>query len=301
MSSNKEFLDLETRLFETREQTIEDSITAEMDNPLLSQEYIDKSSKNGGLITDHTKLLAKESVQNQKQILKEYNWDGDLKEITKKKGQLMERQNEEEAYQTDVFLMDEIKTICMDFNMKFRPAKELIFFDDAQKYEIVPVIEEFTSKLKYDTGNKEYDRFYALAVAEDFASEQERADGKKAKSKDPRLMLFYLTDRDKKTFVHVSTWGSTTYSVTRYINAWAIRNPRNAFLSRTVKLSAAIFILSAILGSGTLFGAWVFGVIGGVLLSAIWVMIQLGQTAKSKASYGKEEYAFTNESWDSAA
>jgi len=35
--------------------------------------------------------------------------------------------------QTDVFLMDEIKTICLDFNMKRRPAKELLFYDNAQK------------------------------------------------------------------------------------------------------------------------------------------------------------------------
>ncbi len=132
MSTNKEFLDLETRLFETREQTIEGSMTAEMDNPLLSQDYISNSEEKGGVVTDHTRLLAKESVQNQKQILKEYNWDEDLQEIYTKKGQLTERKHEEEAYQTDVFLMDEIKTICLDFNMKLRPAKELLFYDNAQ-------------------------------------------------------------------------------------------------------------------------------------------------------------------------
>jgi hypothetical protein len=301
MSTNKEFLDLETRLFETREQTIEDSMTAEMENPLLSQEYVEKSSASGEQVTDHTRLLAKESIQNQKKILEKYNWDEDLKEISTKKGQLMERQIEEEAYQTDIFLMEEIKAICMDFNMKFRPAKELIFFDNNQKYEIVPVIEEFTSKLKYDSDSKDYDRFYALAIAEDFANEEERSSGKKAKSKEPRLMLFYLTDKKKKTFVHVNSWGSTKYSVTRYLNAWAIRNPRNAFISRTVKLSAVIFILAAIFGSGTIAGAWFTGVIGGAIISAVWVMIQLSQTAKSKASYGKEDYSFTNESWDASA
>ena len=225
-----------------------------------------------------------------------------MKEISDKKGKLMERQKEEEAYQTDVFLLDEIKDICMDFNMKFRPARELIFFDDNQKYEIIPVIEEYTSKLKYASGGSaDYEKFYALAIAEDFASDEERAKGKKAKSKEPRLMLFYMTDSKKKTFVHVNSWGSTRYSVTRYISAWAIKNPRNAFISRTVKLSAAIFVLTAIFGSGSLIGAWITGVISGAIISAVWVMIQLSQSAKSKASYGKEEYSFTNESWDTAA
>jgi|GEM_PF-3163706 len=301
MSTNKEFLDLETRLFETREKTIEGSMTAEMDNPLLSQDYISNSEEKGGVVTDHTRLLAKESVQNQKQILKEYNWDEDLQEIYTKKGQLTERKHEEEAYQTDVFLMDEIKTICLDFNMKLRPAKELLFYDNAQKYEIIPVIEEFTSKLKYDSGSREYDKFFALAIAEDFASEEDRASGKKAKSKEPRLMLFYLTDKEKKTFVHVNTWGSTTYSVTRYINAWAIRNPRNAFLSRGVKIAASIFIFAAIFGSGSILTTWILSMILGAVISGIWVMIQISQSAKSKASYGKESYEFTDDSWDSVA
>jgi len=97
MSTNKEFLDLETRLFETREKTIEGSMTAEMDNPLLSQDYISNSEEKGGVVTDHTRLLAKESVQNQKQILKEYNWMKICKKSNTKKGQLTERKHEEEA------------------------------------------------------------------------------------------------------------------------------------------------------------------------------------------------------------
>lgn len=299
-STSQEFLDLESRLFTTRMQTISESMSAEMENPLLSQEYLINSKQAGEQIVDHSRLLAAEKVKNQKEILRHYNWDEDIQEIEHKKGQRIDRQAEEEAYQSDVFYLEEIKQICMDFNMKFRPANELVFFDQNQKYEITPVIEEFCRQLKYDNGGKDYDRFYALAIAEDFASKEERKAGKKAKSKTPRLMMFYLTDKKKKTFIHVNTWGSTKFPVTRYVQAWAVRNPINAFVGRTVLFSSILFVLGCLFTSSPLFGIWAGAVGVGAVISAITVLLQLQRSAESRKNYGKSDYVFINESWNTS-
>ena len=282
-------LDLARRLELVREHTIEAHVSKELSNPITSQEYKIMSEKSGDQITDTTRLLQAESINNQRKILEEYEWDQDLKEISDGRGKNLDRETEETAFKDRVYYEEEIKEVAMDFNLRFLPVKNMLWQNTDFKYELVKKIEEYCGKLRNSSGlDYESDRFYALAIAEDFEIEGQT----KPKSKEPRLILFYETDKDKGTFVQVQTWGSTQYTSARYIQSWGMQRPANAWISRGVYWTGGLFFLNCLIFPWSLLGLILFS---GLLGFGISFLTVLAQVKQSLGSGGK--YFFNSELW----
>jgi len=287
---NGQVLDLERRLELVREATIEEHVKRELSNPITSEEYKIMSEQSGGEITDTTRLLAQDSINNQRKILEEYSWDQDLKDISKGRGKNIDRESEEGAFNDRVYYKDEIKEVAMDFNLRFLPVRNILWQNTDFKYELVKEIEQYCNRLRNSSGiDQESDRFYALAIAEDFEVEGQ----KKPKSKEPRLILFYETDKEKGTFVQVKTWGSTRYTAARYIKSWGMQRPSNAWLSRGVWWTGGLFLLNCLLLPWSLLGLLLFS---GLLGFGISFLTVLAQVKQSQDKSGK--YSFNSERWN---
>lgn len=288
-SGRQEVLDLERRLQLVRESTIEEHIKKELTNPITSEEYRIMSQSTGDQILDTTRLLAEESIVNQRKILKELQWDEDLIEISKGRGKNIDREAEEESFKDRVYYEDEIKEVAMDFNLRFLPVKHMLWQNTDFKYELVQEISSYLSRLaNSDNIDHESRKFYALAISEDFEIEGQ----KKPKSKEPRLILFYKTDDEKNTFVQVKTWGSTRYSTSRYIKSWGLQGVYNAWISRGVWFTGGAFILNAILLSWPILPLLIFSAFFGFGASFVYVLSQV------KRSRDGEYYLFNSQRWN---
>jgi hypothetical protein len=169
----------------------------------------------------------------------------------------LDREQEEEAYKSQVYVYKEIQEVCRDLALNFLPARDLVWCDTDFKYELVEEIEKYCSRLSNNMGlDHESNNFFALSVEESFSNSSKFK--KSSAKKEPQLMLFYRTNAEKKTFVHIKTWGETKYSNMRYIKAWRKRSPLNKFVSDTLLWSGAIYIVASIATSGASLFASVF-------------------------------------------
>lgn len=260
----KQDVDLEFRLNQIRNLNIETNILKEQENPITRDEYLIASQEQGVKIVDTSKLLTSDSIQARKKILKEFNWDSDIQDIEKGKGENIEREIEEKNYnKTPVYFLEEIEKIADDFGLKFKKANKLLWSETDFKYDLVGEIESFCSKLKNSNGfDWESNNFYALAIPEDFAN----SGREKPKSRTPRIVLFYKTDPKKDTYIIVKTWGETTYPLLQVANAWTKQNDSRKFLVSSLSSFAVLFPFFSYVLSSSLVGGFFVSFVASALL-----------------------------------
>lgn len=269
-TESQDYLDVEKRLDLARETTIDKNVQREAENPLTREEYILQSNEQGAPIVDSTRYLSQESVVRQKNILKEFGpeWSKDIEQIEKGKSENIERKQEEESFKDNVFFEKEIQEVCVDFNLRFLPVKKLAYYDSDFKYDLAREMDTYCSLMRKNNGvDYESKNFYALAIEEDFAING----NKKPKSKKPTLIMFYKTNSQKNTFVHVKTWGEQKYSRLRYLKAWMKKNPQNYFTAITLQLSGVLMLLTSAMGFGialSTISSFALGALGGWYISS---------------------------------
>lgn len=186
-----------------------------------------------------TKLLLADNEANRIQVLKALGLDDGIKEYEEAKGRSLDRKKLEEDYGKDIFHLDEIKNLCLKYDLRLLNTR---FYNGAITSELPDKVVEFSKEhdirvgVGGDTWSGDGDKFYILAPREKFRTE--RTKQSRANDKDP--ILFFNTGNNHYKMVYA--WGHSL-KMFRLIKGFRRKNSLNRYL-HTLSIIMLLFIPS---------------------------------------------------------
>ncbi len=238
-------------------------------------------------IVDVSKALLESNAQNEIQIIRTLGIDKNLTRADDAKGVNLERTNLEGKYGGYVFTEEEIMNLCIQYRLRFLPAKNYVGVVDSS---LGPKLREFNDKhnlgMENHAGNN--DNFKLMAPATHFSLT------KKIKPKitfqtDP--LLFYKVDQnnDNTYYKLIHKWGND-FTIMRYIYSFMFRTPVHYFFTLWFYIALAIFAIGGFASWGITALILIPTLVGGVIsLLLLW-----GSLADET-----EWVAFSDKYWDS--
>lgn len=219
----------------------------------LDEARIQTESEINLKISD-TKLLLSENEAKKIAVLTALGLDEDIKEYTEAKGKSLDRKKVEDEFGKDVFHSDEIKALCMKYDLKFLESR---YYNGNITAALPEKVIEFADKHKLrlgtnnDTWNGDGGNFYILGPREKF--KENRTKEERRVDDDP--ILFYFTKHNHYKMVYA--WGNSL-SMYRLIKGWKRRSIGNRY---------AYFVIMFLL-----FSVPVIGWLG----ASLWLSLLLG-------------------------
>lgn len=182
---------------------------------------------------EEVKSLLSHEEAREREILATLGVDSCVKQYEDKKASYLERQDLKKKFSTEVFHIDQIKNVCVDYDLRFLPSKLFKGWIDT---ELGPKVKRFLSDKKitdYDLENS----FYIMAPAKQFnLAEIDSV----PKQYDP--LLFYRIEDQNYCLVH--QWG-TDLSDLRYLFAF---RKKSFFHSQIHLFFVLFFFIMCLLG-----------------------------------------------------
>lgn len=169
-----------------------------------------KQSQDGNKIVDSAKLLLAGDHAEEIDILKKLGLGHQIIKAEEHRGINIEREKIENQYEGKVFTEHEIKSICLDYNLRFLPTQR---FKGSVDLELGVKIRNFFKKhnLNPNQGGLDTDSFYIMAPTKAFNLD----DRPKPAETDP--VLFYRPSRRDDKYLLVHKWGNE-FTVMRLIS-----------------------------------------------------------------------------------
>lgn len=212
-------------------------------------------------IVKDVKLLLENNMAEERQLLKTLGMDNHIRVVEDEMGKKIEDGQYSEEW-GEFFTRENIQDICLDYNLRFLPAKH---FNGNITNDLGSVVLRFCKKHNINTGDINLNsKFHVMAPAKMFKLQD--------RPKDP-LLFYEINERHHegdKRYVLVHQWGNDL-SWTRAISGLFSRSQLNRIIFRILTITC---ILTALTG---LFGAFHPGVlIGTFLVSSLFVGIVVG-------------------------
>jgi len=182
---------------------------------------------------EEAKSLLLREENRERELLSALGVDTCVQQYEDKRAAYVERQSLKQKYATDVFHIDQIRDLCVDYDLRFLPSRLYKGWIDS---ELGLKVRKFVKKHNLSDYDLD-DSFYIMAPAKQFELKSiELA----PKEYDP--LLFYKIDDENYTLVH--QWGSELNGL-RYISAFRKRS----FFHSQIHLFFILFAINmAVLG-----------------------------------------------------
>jgi len=223
-------------------------------------------------IVSEVKGLLGENAADERKILKNMGMDTQVKVASERLGKKIELEKLEDTY-GEVYTIDEIKQICVDYKLRFLSAE---MYKGNITAELPSVIMRFCKEHNINTDDPYLGRDFKIVAPLSNFELMERP-------KDP--LLFYQPNRSED-FVLVHKWGND-FTWTRYAKAWTTKCYTNLVLTRMMIVGMITGISTAALGAHT------FGL--QAIFSGIAMLIPLLITA---IGHEDERIEYNEKNWD---
>lgn len=156
------------------------------------------SRKDSESILKEVQLLLETDTQAERNALRVVGIDSHVAHVENQRGVEIERQEFEKTYEGHVFTRDEIKDLCMKYDLRFLETRHFIGKIDTV---LGPKLKHFIEARKHEIGNYSQD-FFIMAPEDAFQLED--MPRKPPRNIDP-VLLYRIPRTDKFVFVH--KWG----------------------------------------------------------------------------------------------
>lgn len=246
-----------------------------------------ESKENGDQIVDSAKLLLEADHAKETDLLKKLGLGHQIIKAEEHRGLNIERENLENKYEGKVFTGAEIKSICMDYNLRFLSTRK---FKGTVDLELGVKIRNFFEKHKLNdnSGGVDTDSFFIMAPKKAFNLE----DRPKPTPVDP--VLFYRPSRNEDKYLLVHKWGNE-FTVLRLISGLMNRSSAVHFMFVWGISVCIMNIVYAFFGNYSPITDFIFGLVWGSLFFFIYIIAATNGGNDSD----KFERQFSDQCWDS--
>lgn len=220
-------------------------------------------------LTSDVKLLMAGNEQEHLNIARSLKLDHNIAEVEGKLGISLEREKFDSQFGGKTFSADEVKALCIDYDLRLLPTKMYLGTVDS---DLFAKVREFCdkSKLRVDA---ESDRFFIMAPTQCFKFEDEPSKPIPVKHPDP--VLFYKINTrtgEPDMYKMIHKWGND-FTILRYARSFRKRSVGHSLLHLALMLSIVFNCIVAF--SGDSITIWsVLGCIGlGFVCSLIYHMV----------------------------
>lgn len=217
-------------------------------------------TQQGGNLVSEAKLLLDGNHQRERDLLKKIGLGHSIIKAENVRGLGIERDDLEKKYDGKVYTIEEIRNLCLDYNLRFLHTK---YFKGHIDTEIGYKVKNFFDKHKL---NERYDNemFYIMAPRKAF----NLTDKPKPAPVDP--ILFYRPDRHEDKYLLVHQWGND-FTIFRLLSGMATRTAWSYFLSMSALGAGAMNIILALFRDdyeplGNLLGSVFIGLVFGLFM-----------------------------------
>lgn len=195
-----------------------------------------------GDAVQQVKLLMEGEATEDMRILRALGKNHTLVRAQEDYGKQLELENLEKAFHGKVFTVDQIKSLCVQYRLRFLSTR---FFIGNMDIEAVAKIKEFAkaTNSSIDNASIEY-KMFILAPPEQFALSRKQIEKipKRVIDRDP--VLFYKIDDTHYKMLH--KWGND-FSIARFIEGFQYRSFWNFVTVRAAKLLPLVAIATTLL------------------------------------------------------
>ena len=164
------------------------------------------------------KLLLKGDKQKDLALMRSLAPNSSLIVEETKLGELLTLEKFKEEYLGEVFTIDKIKTLAINYKLRFLNSKLFVGKMDIQ---VIAKINEFAKMTNTDLNGHDLEtKFFILAPVEMFKCNKEQ----KIKKRDLDSIIFYKIDDNHYRMIH--KWGND-FSIFRRIIGWKWEHPKN--------------------------------------------------------------------------
>ncbi len=195
---------------------------------------------------DEVKSLLSHEEAREREILSMLGVDACVKQYEDKQSLYLEKQDLKKKYATDIFHIDQIKELCVNYNLRFLPSQLYQGWIDT---ELGPKVKRFIAEKKVSDYDLETS-FFVMAPEKEFELKNIE---EIPQQYDP--LLFYRIDEVHYCLVH--QWGSDL-STWRFISAFRKRS----FFHSQVNLFFVIFFIT-------------MGLMGFVAVASLWISLSV--------------------------
>lgn len=219
-----------------------------------------KDAKDDEIVLDQTKLLLEGDFNKERDLLKQIGLGHHIAKAEDKRGKILEKRRLENQYEGKVYTTDEIKELCLDYNLRLLQSEHYKGHIDM---EIGVKLRNFYEKNGLKDFNK--DEFYIMAPGKAFNLQDNPLPPQPI---DP--ILFYKTDANHYTLVH--RWGNE-FTIFRLISGFAWRTAKHAFLTRIALFSSSLYVVLSFILKYGIVGDVVLSVAIGSILAALSMLV----------------------------
>jgi len=170
-----------------------------MESLLKEQKKKDQEILNSDQVKD-VKLLLEGDSQEDLRILRNLSSNSQLTQIERIRGRQIELEKLEKNYAGDIYNINQIKNICIDYHLRFLPS---VNYTGSFDVELARKIKQFSNDAKIELNEWNLNRkFFIMAPEEMFMLREEKYIRKK--QLDP--IIFYKIDEYHYRMVH--KWGN---------------------------------------------------------------------------------------------
>lgn len=243
----------------------------------------EKTVGETSLISEEQRLLLSPGGDKERQALRIAGIDHEILEAQKKIGIEIDRKRGEENYKNSVFTKDEVKNICVKYDLRFLSSSDFIgdLGSDAPK--------EMASFIKENPEIGQSNCFYIIASEEYFHLNRHNNNTKKTKKGSKAMILYKEPHNDN--YVLINSWGS--YSILRRIRGLYMESFTNMHIYGAIIFSipfTLLFALTSLSFVGTIGDLFIVPVIflGGFLVNLAFMAIIMYNDDENFASRASE-------------
>jgi hypothetical protein len=207
----------------------------ELDKELKKEK--DKSKEEFGNFTKETQLLLDAGADEEKNALRVANLNYDLRNAEKSRGTEIDRKKLEEDYNLEVYTKEEIKSLCVKYDLRFLQTNR---YKGKLDGDVATKLSEFIKNNPEGVGDSS-DAFYVIASEETFYLYGRDATSRK--SVNP-ILVYKVPKEDMYVFIH--RWGEG-YTILRRLRGLYMETAQNMISVGTSIFTVVISIIFALL------------------------------------------------------
>lgn len=244
------------------------------------------SKKKVEAVVKDTQLLLESSESKEREALRIAGLDHEIQIVNSERGREIEREDAEAQYGGKVFTSDEIRELCMKYDLKLLKSRR---FSGRIDPVLGKKVSDFVEKHHQEIGGHSSD-FYIMAPGHSFNLEERKP--RPPRNVDP-VLLYKIPRKEEYVFIH--KWGKD-FTVWRRLRGLFFESDISMFWMSSAFYA---FLLTVIISVTSSFVPSVGSVLGTFALISIISAIMGGITLAVFTGGGDAENVFTHETWNS--
>jgi hypothetical protein len=251
----------------------------------INTEKSKQLENNPDEFVNNVKMLLADNTADDIKVLRNSGLDGNINRVEKQRGNAIELEKFDNEY-GDVFSIDQVRTLCMNYKLRFLSSGYYIGTID---HQVASKIKEFTDKHLIDVrSSRGYaDKFFILAPEECFNLTYN--DETPKRQLDP--ILFYEVRSGYYRMIH--KWGQD-FTLTRAITGWKWRDSDTHSAYWNLIFTAMLFAISGMFTT-SLLGTLLMGTIS---IIAGFILGCIATAASNDSSESSTSLVFTVNNWN---